>query len=162
MSNSLGRSRLWCAVVLATICTFCVGCWMTGSIHTAAKEGKTDVVKRWLAVGGDINEKDQRGATPLHCAIEGGSREVVTLLMQKGVDIHQQNDIGNTALHEACWRGQLDVVKVLIASGADPLAKAVDGKTPLDLARANGQTSVLEYVETLPVTAPSEAQSISR
>ncbi len=126
---------------------FSTGCWMTGSIHSAAKEGKADVVKRWLALGGDINEKDQRGATPLHCAIEGGNREVIKLLLEKGADLHQTNDIGNTPLHEAGWRGQMDVVQALVASGANPLAKAVDGKTPLDLARANQFDEIVVFLE---------------
>lgn len=143
-------SRSLAPVLVCLTLVICTGCWMTGSIHSAAKDGKTDVVKRWLSLGGDINEKDQRGATPLHCAIEGGSKEVVALLLSKGADIQLTNDIGNTPLHEACWRGQLETVKQLIATGANPLAQAIDGKTPVDLARNNAQTSVLEYLQSLP------------
>lgn len=64
------------------------GCWMTGSIHRAAKEGKANAVKRWPVLSGDINEKDQRGSTPLPCAIEGGNREVIKQLRKKGTNLH--------------------------------------------------------------------------
>ncbi|HNV70978.1 MAG TPA: ankyrin repeat domain-containing protein [Candidatus Ozemobacteraceae bacterium] len=144
--------RILLLVVLA--CGICTGCWMTGSIHSAAKEGKVDVVKRWLALGGDLNEKDPRGATPLHCAIEGGHRDVIKLLLQKGADVHQINDIGNTPLHEACWRGQFDTVQALVATGANPLAKAVDGKTPTDLARAADHQEIVNYLLALPARKP--------
>jgi|GEM_PF-5794086 len=114
------------------------GCWMSGSIHDAAKNGRKDLVQRWLALGNNVDERDLKGATPLHFAAEGGHIDILEMLLAKGANPNARNEIGNTPLHEAAWKGQTAAANLLMRRGADPSAKAVDGKTPAQLALKAG------------------------
>ena len=146
--------------LLPALC-FIWGCWVTGSIHTAAKEGKRDVVQRWLAISGDLNERDSRGSTPLHCAVENGHRDIAEMLLNKGAEIDAVNDLGNTPLHEAAWKGHIDLVKFLIEKGARADIRAVDGKTARDLAEKNSRTDIIEFFRHVPVATASSANQAS-
>lgn len=114
------------------------GCWMSGSIHDAAKNGRKDLVQRWLALGNNVDERDIKGATPLHFAAEGGHIDIIEALLAKGANPNAHSEIGNTPLHEAAWKGRIAAAKLLIRRGADPSLKAVDGKTPAQLALKAG------------------------
>ena len=45
-----------------------VGCGPSVDIHEAARTGNIEVVKQYLAAGGDVNVKNDDGRTPLHWA----------------------------------------------------------------------------------------------
>jgi len=45
-----------------------VGCGPSVEIHEAARTGNIEVVKQYLAAGGDVNAKNDDGRTPLHWA----------------------------------------------------------------------------------------------
>lgn len=132
---SLRRACLGIALLLAAMLG---GCWMSGSIHDAAKNGRKDLVQRWLALGNNVDERDLKGATPLHFAAEGGHIDILEMLLTKGANPNARNEIGNTPLHEAAWKGQTAAANLLMRRGADPSAKAIDGKTPAQLALKAG------------------------
>ena len=45
-----------------------VGCGPSVDIHEAARTGNIEVVKQYLAAGGDVDAKDEDGKTPLQLA----------------------------------------------------------------------------------------------
>ena len=56
-------------------------------LHQAAREGDVDEINRLLEVGEDVNEKDERGGTPLHWAMFKNSKRAIKLLVYM-VQIH--------------------------------------------------------------------------
>ena len=99
------------------------------AIHDAAKDGNIEIVKRHLAAGTGVNDKDISGQTPLMLAAEGGSIIVSQLLISKGADVNAKDDHGRPALHYADLKNS----ELLIANGADVDAKDDYGRTALHL-----------------------------
>ena len=55
-----------------------------------------EVVKKLIQAGGDVNEKDKWGFTPLHRASANGQVEVITALLAAGADKTLQDNSGRT------------------------------------------------------------------
>ena len=104
-----------------------------GVINGAAADGDIEAVKKFLAVGTDVNTKDGWEWTPLHYAAIRGHKEIAELLIAKGANVNAKEQDGYTPLHLA-RRGHKEIVELLIAAGADVNAKGDDGRTPLDMA----------------------------
>ena len=110
------------------------------SIGDAALFGNIEAIKQHIAAGADVNEKDEKGATPLHGAAFTGHMEVVELLIANGADVNAKDKDGGTPLLHATLSGHREIVELLISKGADVNAKVAPsdrlfkGKTPLDLA----------------------------
>ncbi|HEY3455602.1 MAG TPA: ankyrin repeat domain-containing protein [Bryobacteraceae bacterium] len=85
-----------------------------------------------LAANGDINARDQRGATPLMYAAAFGNAGQVKLLLDAGADVNARNTFNASAL---IWAGG-DAVKsvMLIEHGADVNVRTQQGRTPLMVA----------------------------
>ena len=64
------------------------------------------MVKKLIQAGGDVNEKDVVGATPLHWASHYGHVEVITALLAAGADKTIKDEDGKTphdvAKNQAC------------------------------------------------------------
>ena len=119
------------------------------SINYAAVRGNIEAVRRHLAAGTDVNEKEihkfdsRRGEeitfvnTRLQHAAIGGHREIAELLIAKGADVNFKGGSGQlTALHYAANNHDKEIVELLIANGANvndrgPVRFNV-GSTPLD------------------------------
>jgi ankyrin repeat protein len=140
-------------------------------IHVAAAVGNIEAVKQHLAVGTDVNAKDERGGTPLHLAALRGHKKVVELLIAKGADVNAKNNAGETPLdkfeekkqkeiasllrenggkystiHFAVGLGNIETVKEFLAAGADANAKDRVGDTPLDWAILFGQPETADLL----------------
>ena len=55
-----------------------------------------EAVKKLIQAGGDINEEDGIGWTPLHLASENGHVEVITALLAAGADKTIRDEDGKT------------------------------------------------------------------
>ena len=62
-----------------------------------------EVVKKLIQAGGNVNEQNERGRTPLHHASENGHVEVITALLAAGADITIKNRDGKTP-HDVAWK----------------------------------------------------------
>ena len=83
------------------------------ALHRAAASNQTDVIKRLLLEGADVNRKIRFFKnTPLHMAAENNSTEAVRFLLDNGADINLKNDDNKTPLDEA-HRGS-DVESLLL------------------------------------------------
>jgi ankyrin repeat protein len=63
----------------------------TSTLHQAAREGNLPVIRRLLAKGADVNQRDpETGHTPLMaaCLSEAAGPEIVRLLIDHGADVH--------------------------------------------------------------------------
>ncbi|MBP7937147.1 MAG: aldo/keto reductase [Phycisphaerae bacterium] len=106
----------------------------TADIWTAAREGKLDAMRQYLAAGTSVNAREpQGGATPLNTAALFGQAKVAAFLIEKGADVSIANNDGNTALHLASFFAHLDVVELLLKHGAPVRVQNGRGETPLDL-----------------------------
>ena len=104
------------------------------SIYDAAIGGNIEAVEKHLAAGGDVNAKNDVGATPLLNATSKGHNEIAELLIDKGADVNAMSDTGRTPLYWAADSGYKEIIELLIAKGADVNAKTNDEKTLLDMA----------------------------
>ncbi len=82
-------------------------------LHTAAYEGRFDVVKLLLEHGADPNTQDKDGRTPLHWAALRGLVDVVRLLLVHGADPTVEDEDGKTPLDLARVKGFHEVVSVI-------------------------------------------------
>jgi len=103
------------------------------SLLDAAKEGDVATVQRFISEGTNVNQANERGATPLHWAAHKGHTEVVRLLIAAGADVNKENP-----LSWAASGGQIETAALLIAAGADVNKADKYGNTPLHWAAMGG------------------------
>ena len=113
-----------------------------GQIHYAAKSGSVDQVKRLIAEGAEVDEKDDNGATPLIIAAYSGQRGVAAFLIAEGADVRAKDSKDTSALHAAAIGGYKDVAELLLAEGVDVDPKDAEGSTPLGWAAYFGYRDV--------------------
>ncbi len=161
------------------------GNWnMTGvnngtALHRAANADDLDMVKRLVAKGADISDRNNPfTATPLSWAAHFEIERVVEWFRANcPIDIHDaacfdfpehvqarlrehpeaanqrcdQWDIPKaTPLHCAALKDRREIAKLLLAHGADPTLRAGNGLTPLEEALRAGSTEVAHLLEQPP------------
>merc|ERR1712183_557448 len=119
-----------------------------------------------IQAGGEVNQKDERGWTPLHHASQYGHVEVITALLATGADKTIEDEDGETphdvvknqdtwnalnadgtvalGLHQASRIGNLEVVNSLIQAGGEVNTQKKWGYTPLHSASLYGHVEVVE------------------
>ena len=70
------------------------------ALYRATLFNRTDIVKRLLHEGPDVNRQDRYKDTPLHYAARNNYNEVARLLVDNGADINISNDDNQTPLDE--------------------------------------------------------------
>ena len=113
-------------------------------VADAARAGNVTAVREWLESGGDPNDTDGRGCTPL-IRVVGAARviseahlDVARLLLSHGADVNKSDTDSFTPVHccaifpKQSSRGPL--IQLLLDAGADVNAKTSDGETPLAIA----------------------------
>lgn len=90
----------------------------------------------------DMEQRNERGLTPLLLAVQKRHTKIVRLLLEheKKPDVTAKDKNGWTVLHYALsgWEGE-DMVDILVEHGADVNAAAMDGTTPLHCAVNNNK-----------------------
>ena len=89
------------------------------ALHSAARNGHIDNVKRLVKSGADVNKNDRNGYTPLMVVAENGHDNCVAQLIKLGADVNIADDMGNTALMWASMADQYKCVSALIEAEAD-------------------------------------------
>ncbi len=108
----------------------------------AGQKGETKNIEALLAVGAEVDAKDERGVTALMHASAEGHAQSVEALLAAGADVDVQADDGLTALMVVAW-GHTEIVRALLDAGADVNAKAQQGATPLMVAVATGNQEIV-------------------
>ena len=83
------------------------------ALVTAAAEGHTEIVRRLLDHGADVNAVNAFNATPLHEAAVGGHAELVKALIARGADVNATDGNGRTPLERAEEQGESAAAEVI-------------------------------------------------
>jgi hypothetical protein len=106
------------------------------SLHILFKRTyvKLKAVRKMLALGADIEEKQAVSQhTPLHAAVLN-HKNVVEYLLEQGADVFARTAQGNTPLHLNAIACIADISALLLMNGADTNAQNEKGETPTHLA----------------------------
>ena len=105
------------------------------ALHLAAREGKTDIVRKLIARNADINAVNiMNRMTPLHYAVDAGQKSMVEILLDNGADISARDSASRTALGLAISRKHDETAILLVQRGAALLDRVDRDYTPLSLA----------------------------
>ncbi|MDQ2842016.1 MAG: ankyrin repeat domain-containing protein [Acidobacteriota bacterium] len=105
------------------------------SLSSAIRSGQLERVKHLLASGGDVNERDEAGSTPLIVAVLSDRPEVLRYLIDQGADVNaRQLETDSTALLYAVLAPRIEMVRTLLSKGADPNLSYSQSRTALHLA----------------------------
>ncbi len=109
----------------------------------AAKLGDVSAIRRLVASGSNVNEKNRNlnveGDTPLHFAARHNQVEAVKVLLELGARPDSKNDSHATPLIDAVfYECSDDVVEALLKGGACLNAQDDVGHTALDMAASRG------------------------
>jgi ankyrin repeat protein len=116
-------------------------------------------MKRLLAAGATVNDKDSFSTMPLYYAAAHGRGEVVRFLLDNGADIEARRKDGLTALMTAAYSGHQEIVELLIERGANINARDNAGLTVLDCAAMSGSEPLMALLRQHgDVTAPKAAE----
>ena len=114
------------------------------ALFSYVDKGATDVVGWFLAIGMDVNAKNEFGETALMNAAEQGHLDLVSLLLRHGADINARDLARRTALMNAAQNGHAVVVKLLLSRGATVNAASQWKSTALHEACMNGHYDVVQ------------------
>ena len=119
------------------------------ALHMAAFYGNTELIEVVINVGGNVDELDDSGLTPLVYAIGTGQVDPVRFLISRGADINKRIQNERTALFYVY--ANADVAQLLIEAGADVNALDKFGKSPLwyALERSKSESNISELIQLL-------------
>jgi hypothetical protein len=113
----------------------------------AALEGRTEMIKELLAIGGDVNQRDNCGRTALMFAAINLHHDTVRTLLESGADVNVRAYDGATALMLAACAGDIETVRALLARGADTHGKFIStGKNAAMLAADHGFDEIAQLI----------------
>ena len=118
-----------------------VGCGESPKdIWEAAEQGDIEAVKEYLAIGINVNAKDEAyGGMPLHWAAYSGRNEVAEFLINEGAAVNAKNQAGATPLDKAIEKNRDETVSLLHKHGgkkgeelkaAEPVLEAAKPEPP--------------------------------
>lgn len=111
----------------------------------AALRGDTDLVRKLIARGGDVNKP---GWTPLHYAATRGHLDVMQILLDESAYIDAESPNKTTPLMMAAYYGTPEAVKLLLEAGADPTLRNELGLSAIDFAQRGRRKDSAELIAT--------------
>lgn len=119
------------------------------TLFEAASRGDAAAIERLIRGRAAVNEKDERGRTPLFYAATNGKGDPATVqaLLRAGADVNARDRSGATALLEALDPGGTTPnVAALLETGADVNIPDLGGDTPLIRASSWGATHLVRML----------------
>lgn len=117
----------------------------TEPLIAAIREGDLSGVKRQVALGANVNDKD---AAALYRAASAGHLEIAKFLVQSGVDVNLDIVYGNraSAIRIAAKNKQYEMVEYLLSVGADLSVGGIHRGSPLTAAVMTGKLDLVKKV----------------
>jgi len=97
-----------------------VGTAQSTLLHTAAFNGRTDMVNELLERHPDVNTQNAEGHTPLFDSIRSGNLDIIRALLEHGADLTIPTQAGQTPLQMAAQMNRPDIVALLRQWGEKP------------------------------------------
>lgn len=116
----------------------------SSELHFATLSSNSQLTKKIIMAGGDVNSINSYGETPLHWASKSGNIGAVKLLIGMRAKIFQDGD-GNTPLHWAAEYDNVEVADILIKSGNYAEVENGDSKTPMEIACESGSVNMVKF-----------------
>ena len=113
------------------------------------KEGQLAMLRTAVALGENVNSRDEENRTTLFWAVVGRRTSIVRLLLkQPGIDVNVQEDqAGRTALFLAATMGNVEIVQLLMTSKSmDVSSTDRIGASALIAAAYRGHGTVVELL----------------
>lgn len=89
------------------------------NLHEAAAAGKVDVLRRALAAGQAVDQRDGDGRTALLAAVHANQIATARLLIAAGADVNAKDRIEDSPYLFAGARGHFEILELTLAHGAD-------------------------------------------
>jgi ankyrin repeat protein len=158
-----GKNLMAVALIVVSLCAVAVWFVFTSGIASrhepttpltvAAERGDAAQIRRLIAAGVDLNERDRSGYTALVWAARNGDTEVAKVLIEGRADMNARDCAVNgwTPLMHAIHKNNNEMARLLIERGADVNAKAgkcsdkliEEGATALHHAAAEDNTEIV-------------------
>jgi ankyrin repeat protein len=98
-----------------------------------------------------VNQRDDKGRTPIDLAVSRSSCEVVELLIRRGANINTREEVyGSTPLLQVVARDRKEIAEILLRHGVDITMKNNAGETAYSYAVAIGRTEIAEMLRAVP------------
>ena len=136
---------------LLLLCVAPLGTAAQGSrpdLIDAASAGDTAAVRTALLDGADLEQRDERGWTPLMHAALHGHADIADALIIAGADVNARATDGSTALMASAVMGHEAIARSLVQAGADPSLRNGSGADARFKAEQYGHESLAALLET--------------
>ncbi|HWB20554.1 MAG TPA: ankyrin repeat domain-containing protein [Phycisphaerales bacterium] len=110
------------------------------SLISAAESGNIALLDKLIAAGGNINQRDAKGHSPLGGAVDRGQLKAAQFLLDRGASLSIRSQCGWSPLHIAVHRNHQDLCELLLHRGISlesktaPARGSPDGYTALHMA----------------------------
>lgn len=115
-------------------------------LHSAAMEGRIDVVMFLLEHGADADARNTADQSPLLYAAYTNHADIVQVLIEHGAAFEYRDTRNLSPLHFAARQGSADVVALLVEKGAAFDEPGFRGRTPLHFAAMNGHVNIVKLL----------------
>jgi ankyrin repeat protein len=119
----------------------------TTGMHVAAASGNLQILAILFKAGGDVNQRDAVGSTPLDYAAEHDRYDAAKLLVEMKTRINDQNKNGMTALMFAAKTGDTQLIHMLLDGGANPNILDYTGRDAAGWAVESHRQSVVQLLK---------------
>lgn len=91
----------------------------TKGLHEAVDRNDLAALRRLIASGAPLNERDAQGRTPLLLATQNNRVDAVRLLIEAGADVNAKDAISDSAYLLSGARGYNEILQLTLTHGAD-------------------------------------------
>lgn len=116
------------------------------ALHWAVEDRNTEVVRKLIEKGANVNQLDSSQRTTLYQPAVNGDIEITKILVKNNADVNAEDLARLTALYNAAANGHEEVAKYLMENGADVKRNGTLKLTPLHLAVANVDKAMVDCI----------------